>query len=224
MRNIKTKEIKGYEGLYTVNSMGKVFSIKTGKEKKKLISNAGYYRVHLFNKGKGKIILVHRLVAEAFIPNPKNLPCVNHIDGNKLNNRVTNLEWVTSSENNKKAVEAGQSPSGSTVYNAVFSEEQVLFIKELFSIGYSKTKLARMFNVSTSALTDMLNTKTYTNIQDFSKYNEGKEHFSPQVIHIIHNLLENGFSYSKIALICGINKEAVRSYYRFHYLPEKREK
>jgi len=224
MKKIKTKEIKGFDGLYTINTMGKVFSMKTGKEKTQLLSNAGYYRVHLFNNGKGKIFSVHRLVAETFIPNSKKLPCVNHIDGNKLNNRVSNLEWVSYADNNAKAVKTGLSPQGADVYNSAFSEEQVHFIRELFFIGYSKTKLARVFKVSVTALTDMVNGKTYSNIEVSPKYNDGKEHFSPQVIYIIYNLLENGYSYSQIASMCGINKEAVRTYYRNHYLPEKQKK
>lgn len=68
----------------------------------------GYLDCRIINKdGKRKSPRIHRLVAETFIPNPNNKPCVNHIDGNKLNNKVKNLEWVTYSENNKHAHENG---------------------------------------------------------------------------------------------------------------------
>ena len=66
-----------------------------------------YYAVMLWLGNKSKCAKVHRLVAEAFIPNPDNLPCINHKDGNKLNNQVTNLEWCTYQENMQHAVRTG---------------------------------------------------------------------------------------------------------------------
>lgn len=95
------KDIPGFEGKYQVNQVGQVRSLnykRTGKVKRlspELTSN-GYLRVGLFNKyGKYKHYLVHRLVAMTFIPNPNNLSQVNHIDENKSNNAVWNLEWCT---------------------------------------------------------------------------------------------------------------------------------
>lgn len=72
--------------------------------------NSGYLKVGLSVDGIHKYYLVHRLVAQAFIPNPNNLPQVNHIDGNKLNNHVDNLEWVSSYENQQHAVKNGLRP------------------------------------------------------------------------------------------------------------------
>lgn len=92
-----TKAIPGYNGFYQVTTEGEVISPNGLKTQEK--SYNGYLRVSLWNKGKGKHHLVHRLVAEAFIPNPDNLPMVNHIDGNKRNNNVSNLEWCNLSQN-----------------------------------------------------------------------------------------------------------------------------
>ena len=93
------KDVKGYEGLYQVSNTGKVRSLhyrKTDKvcELKPYLMKTGYCRVHL-HKPNGEIedFLIHRLVAEAFIPNPDNLPQVNHKDECKTNNCVENLEW-----------------------------------------------------------------------------------------------------------------------------------
>lgn len=109
------KDINGYEGLYQVSNFGEVKSLahlvrsSRGNSyrmspsrilKKGLIGRErNYYSVVLCKNGKTQTFLVHRLIAEAFIPNPNNLPQVNHIDENTKNNSISNLEWVTSKEN-----------------------------------------------------------------------------------------------------------------------------
>lgn len=98
------KDISGYEGLYQVSNLGRVKSLGNRSNHKKpmiksLQNRNGYYSITLYKNSKTKTTGVHRLVAEAFIPNPDNLPEVNHKDENKLNNRVDNLEWCNKKYN-----------------------------------------------------------------------------------------------------------------------------
>lgn len=93
------KDIKGYEGEYAITSCGKVWSYKRKKFLKPEKCRNGYYLVALYNNNHRQRFLIHRLVAEAYIPNPENKPQVNHKDEDKSNNNVNNLEWMTAKEN-----------------------------------------------------------------------------------------------------------------------------
>lgn len=96
------KPIKDYPHLL-ISRTGRVWSTTYDKELRPHLTNRGYLRVSLSKDKTVKNGSVHRLVAEAFIPNPDNLPCVDHIDGNKLNNKVENLQWISTSNNMRKA-------------------------------------------------------------------------------------------------------------------------
>ncbi|AWD92331.1 HNH endonuclease domain protein [Enterococcus phage ZXL] len=98
------RDIKDYEGLYQVSDLGRVKRCKGSYSRSERIlkpqfNNHGYLRVHLYKNNKPTHIRVHRLVAEAFIPNLENKPEVNHLDEDKTNNMVSNLEWCTRNEN-----------------------------------------------------------------------------------------------------------------------------
>ena len=116
------RDISGFNGNYQISNFGRV------KSKERVVSNSvrtyvkeeqilrtqtmksGYKCVVLREAGKKRLLKIHRLVATAFISNPDNLPCVNHIDGNKTNNFVGNLEWCTVEYNNKHAIQNGLKP------------------------------------------------------------------------------------------------------------------
>ena len=96
-------QIKGYEGLYEIFPNGTIINSQTGWELKGNINSYGYRVVSLTKDGVRKDHKVHRLLAKAFIPNPNNYRCINHIDGNKLNNSLSNLEWCTHGQNTAHA-------------------------------------------------------------------------------------------------------------------------
>lgn len=98
------KDIEGYDGDYQVSSLGRIKSFKNGKEKilKLQKQKTGYLTINLCKNGKMKNSRINRLVAEAFIPNPENLPEVDHINSDKTDNRVENLQWISHVENNRK--------------------------------------------------------------------------------------------------------------------------
>ena len=112
------KDITGYETLYQISNLGNIKSLPKGdgngyrerllKPEAKNHNHTTYYRVSLSKDGKVKRYAVHRLVAEAFIPNPENKPFVNHIDNNGSNNNVENLEWCTHSENMQHSSNQGR--------------------------------------------------------------------------------------------------------------------
>ena len=92
---------------YSISSEGRVRNDETNKMKSMDATSDGYHKVDLYSNGKRTSVRVHRLVAEAFIPNPNELPQINHIDGNKENNNVKNLEWVNNSQNMIHAYRTG---------------------------------------------------------------------------------------------------------------------
>lgn len=103
------------------------------------VDRCGYREVLFSENGKTKNYLVHRLIAETFIPNPDNLPFVNHIDGNKTNNRVENLEWCTRSENTKHSYKIGLQKTITNQHGnfRVLNEEDLNFIRDAKCLGYT---------------------------------------------------------------------------------------
>lgn len=151
--------IRGYDK-YIVDIYGNVFSLLTMKRLKPSLDSNGYTRVNLSKDGKQTVIRIHRLVAEAFIPNPDNKPCINHKNGIKSDNGVGNLEWCTYSENNKHAYYIGLKAKGENHYLAKLSNKQVKEIREIrASTNISQSKLGLIYGVSREHIRDIVNHK-----------------------------------------------------------------
>lgn len=131
--------IKGYEGLYEVSNKGRIKSLAKNagnSPRKKRIrklkeTRHGYLNVSLWKFGKSKHPLVHRLVAMAFLPNPCNYPEVNHLDGDRKNANVENLEWCTTSQNIKHAFKIGNKNNrGENHSQHILTEKDVILIRK----------------------------------------------------------------------------------------------
>ena len=151
---------------YEVSTLGNVRSWKSGAPKilNSLPNNHGYLYVQLYINGKHEKHLVHRLVAQAFIPNPLNKREVNHIDGCKFNNRVENLEWSTRSENNQHAYDTGLAPRGGKHATAKLTDDQAAWIRHVYIPRHPKfgqNALARKFNVSVAVIHAVIHNKKY---------------------------------------------------------------
>lgn len=145
------KQIKNYD--YEINSEGIVRRISTQQIKKPYIIHNGYLAVQLNIEGKRKGYLIHRLIAEYFIPNPKNKPFINHIDSNRLNNVLSNLEWCTHQENVIHSYKQGfSSNTGSKNGFSKLNEELVKEIRKRHSLGETNKQIAKNIGVSENCI------------------------------------------------------------------------
>ena len=150
-------DVKGFEEYFQINHKGEVFSKRTNKILKQGISKTGYPIISTRiggRNGKAYCLKIHRLMALTFLTNPTNLPEVNHIDGNKLNNNLTNLEWISKSDNIKHAhVNGLTSTKGENNGSAKLTLKDVNTIRENFKNFNGKKKdfynnYAHLFNLS----------------------------------------------------------------------------
>lgn len=162
------KDIEGYEGIYQISTFGRVKALAKvvnyidGRKRKykELLLNLnrtdghGYSAVSFYKEGIVTQLRVHRLVAQAFLPNPLNLPCVNHKDGNPKNNYVNNLEWCTYSENTLDGIKRGSIYKPAKKINIDIVND----IKNTYATGnYSQEKVGKMFGLSQTQIFRIVN-------------------------------------------------------------------
>lgn len=174
------KDIVGYEGLYQISSFGRVKSI--GRDKSvgaergfynigdiylKYSERRGYNGVSLCKNGKVKPFSVHRLVAKHFLENKDNKTTVNHINGNKKDNRLENLEWATPSEQQQHAFSIGLR-NNSIGENSNFSklkEEDIIEIRRLYKTGfYRMGEIAKKFNIAKNTVNSIVHNYTWKHL------------------------------------------------------------
>jgi len=154
--------IRGYEKLYEITPNGQIRSWSFGPTRRRAkprllkwrINQNGYATVALANGPQNNVknTTVHRLVALTFIPNPDNLPQINHKDFNKLNNSVENLHWCTHAQNLTHSWNAGnhKSPRGANAFHAKLKQHDIDAIKQLLSQNVSAYRIAKDFGLSTT--------------------------------------------------------------------------
>ncbi len=150
---------------YYVTEDGKVFRNK--KQRKPYIDKYGYVSIILSTNNIRKKYLVHRLVAEVYIPNPDNKPEVNHKNGIKSHNRVVNLEWNTSKENALHSVKVLKNNIGINNHQSKFTEKEIQYIRSNYiprHKEFGQGALSRKFNVSQITISRIIHNKTWVNL------------------------------------------------------------
>lgn len=163
------KYIDGFNGFYQISSNGKVKSA-TGLIRRASYTHDGYLKIRLVASGNERTARIHRLVAEAFIPNPLNKETVNHKDGNKTNNNVLNLEWADRHEQLIHAYKhhLKKPMGGTTNANAKLGNEQVLAIRKKYirnSKEHGTVALGRKYGVSNCVIGLVIAGKSYKNVK-----------------------------------------------------------
>lgn len=167
--NVEIKWIEGYEGLYFIDTLGNIVSVPRIEGRyihnkynvmKTKTKNNGYVEVSLMRDGKMKTVLLHRVIAKAFIPNPDNLPWVNHKNGIKSDNRIENLEWCTVSQNTKHAFDNNLGNSKINAlkalekYNALNSYNRIVLSKDGKEYEFkSATEAGKFLNTTNNEIT-----------------------------------------------------------------------
>lgn len=163
-RNINFKKIKGFED-YKISNDGKILG-KQGKPLKQFVSSKNCCRVHLFRENKGWGKLVHRLVLENFLcVCPSGKQC-NHKNGDRTDNTIENLEWVTPQENIRHAIDTGLwDPKGESANGSKLKEGEVWLIKKILQTNIlSQENMAKMFKITQSAISRIKAKKRWKHI------------------------------------------------------------
>ena len=159
--------MRGYKAYtiedYTITKDGKIINNHNNHILKPQLNGKGYLRIWI----GGKLMFVHRLVAEKYIPNPENKPQVNHINGIKTDNRVENLEWCDNNENRKHAVEHGLHLCGEDCSWSKLTEKDIIFIRENKHLG--RSVLAKQFKVHKTTIGSIINNKSWKQLKRYAE-------------------------------------------------------
>lgn len=155
-----------FRDYYKVSNLGRVIGPKGKVLSPGKNTGTGYLGIHFCVKGRKKSTDLHRIVAITFIPNPTNLPYVNHINGNKHDNRVENLEWINSKDSMKHAIETGlRNDFGSNSVNSKIKENDVLEIRRIFKEKLmNRRQIAEKYNLNKDYISLIINKRRWSHL------------------------------------------------------------
>lgn len=202
---------------YKIDISGNVYDEENDKFLKPKIRGGrygGYYvvslRIRRYGKNMTKSIFLHRLVAHTFIENPNNYPMVNHIDGNKLNPHVTNLEWCTAKMNNDHALRTGLRGVGEKSPMATITNEQARNICELLQEGKSVKYITKELGIPHSIIRNIKSGVSWKSIsKDYNLKTLHQDRIDEEMARKICEYLELGFKNKEIRELLGVTKKTI---------------
>jgi hypothetical protein len=198
---------------YLASNTGVIKNGETGRELSYTINTGGYACVSLYIPFRCTA-RVHVVVAKTFVDNPFNKMCVNHIDGNKLNNHVDNLEWLTHSENTQHAYDTGLKPKGEDVSWAKLTEEDVIDIKHMFVDAIPVKDIAAYYGVGASTISQIRQGEAWKHVLpelnwDITRRESCKRPLTAEDIPVIRQRIYNGESDTKIAETYAVHRGTI---------------
>lgn len=170
------KDIKGFRELYQISDLGRVRRVDTKKVLNPLTLSKGYKGVRLYYTKKEAVTKkIHRLVAEYFIPNDLNLPQVNHIDGNKNNNKASNLEWCSNEYNMNHALVNRLIKVGEQRFSSKCTEQSLQYIQDLINYGFTIKQLSLVYCISKDCMKEIVRNHAYKHLNLNIHYNNPAE-------------------------------------------------
>lgn len=209
------KSIQGFEGVYEVSNEGRVRRLAGafGTSKTRVLKpkkhTGGYVCYGISLQGEVSYFTAHRLVAQAFLGERPEAMTVNHIDGNKLNNRIENLEYITQGENNLHAVRELGQRIGSKHYAAVLNEVAVINIKQNLLSKYTDTEIGKMYEVSRSVIKQIRRGKNWKHIDGDYSPPPSRKKLTDDDVREIRKLRSQGKRQKDIAIQYGVSPSLI---------------
>jgi len=172
MLHEKWKDVNGFEGFYRISNLGNVLSLHTynglkpHNRKAPINKKRGYRYIVLNARAKKANVSLHRLLAKHFVPNPNNYPCVNHVDGNKLNNSIDNLQWCTYKQNAMHAERTGlmNHLKGELCPASKLKKSQVIKILRMRKSGYMYGYIAKKLNIKLPTVASIITRRNWKHV------------------------------------------------------------